>query len=88
MDEKTRMARYEAQRGGGAETPAQRRRRLHKRGHQMRQANLRKVRKPRDLALPRFEEIFPAGQIFTPYRVGPPLHDPKSIFPPGGGGTS
>ena len=63
MDEATRAARYEAQRGGGSETPAQRRRRLKKRGHQMRQANLRRAR-IRDVYLPE-----PGQLVFKPYKI-------------------
>lgn len=65
MDEETRKARYEAQRGGGAETPAQRRRRMHKRGHQNRQKNLRRLRPAVELQLP---STYP-GLVFKPYRV-------------------
>lgn len=63
MDEKTRTARYEAQRGEGSETPRQRRRRLHKRGHQMRQANLRRAR-IRDVYLPDSGSL-----VFKPYKI-------------------
>lgn len=80
MDEKTRVARYEAQRGGGSETPRQRRRRLHKRGHQMRQATLRKLRPPVDLQLPgdglrtRVMGAYSplnGGLVFKPFKIPP-----------------
>jgi hypothetical protein len=64
MDEATRTARYEAQRGGGSETPRQRRRRLHKRGHQMRAKTLRMLRPPVDLGLPDYPNL-----VFRPYKI-------------------
>lgn len=63
MDEDTRVARYEKQNDGRPETPAQRRRRMHKRGHQMRQANLRRAR-VRDIYLPES-----GGLVFKPYKI-------------------
>jgi hypothetical protein len=65
MDEDTRVARYENQNNGRLETPAQRRRRMHKRGHQQRQATLRILRKPRDLSLP----AYPSALVFKPYKI-------------------
>ena len=64
MDEATRKARYVKQNKGGAETPAQRRRRMHKRGHQQRQAVIRILRPPVDLGLPEY-----MNATFTPYRL-------------------
>jgi hypothetical protein len=66
MDEDTRVARYEKQNNGRPETPAQRRRRMHKRGHQQRQATLRILRKPRDLQLPTWPS---ANLVFKPYKI-------------------
>lgn len=65
MDEDTRVARYEKQNAGRPETPAQRRRRTHKRGHQQRQATMRILRKPGDLSLP----AYPSALVFKPYRI-------------------
>jgi hypothetical protein len=64
MDEATRKARYEKQNNGRPETPAQRRRRMHKRGHQMRAKTLRMLRPPVDLGLPEYP-----GLVFKPYKI-------------------
>lgn len=64
MDEDTRVARYEKQNNGRPETPAQRRRRMHKRGHQMRAANPRRAR-IRDIYLPESS----GGLVFKPYKI-------------------
>jgi hypothetical protein len=64
MDEDTRVVRYEKQNDGRPETPAQRRRRMHKRGHQMRAANLRRAR-VRDIYLPESS----GGLVFKPYKI-------------------
>jgi phage tail tape-measure protein len=66
MDEATRMIRYSTQNNGRPETPAQRRRRVHKRGHQNRAANMRRAR-VRDVYLP-----LEGGLVFKPYSTPSP----------------
>lgn len=66
MNESTRVSHYSRQRSGGAETPRQRRRRLHKRNHQERAATLRDVVDPRKVLRP----VYP-GLVFKPFKIPP-----------------